>query len=119
MTTLVIFLLLAQQLTGKPLIAGVVEGGERDSEQKYGGGPLPLPLTAQQEADINNQIEILTHQETFLGSQVRIIIHLLKLLNYQQITYIEFYRNQKPCLDPAGKEDYVRFTETFFTAIYQ
>ena len=49
---------------------------------------LPLPLTAQQEADINNQIEILTHQETFLGSQVRIIIHLLKLLNYQQITFI-------------------------------
>ena len=51
MTTLVIFLLLAQQLTGKPLLAG--EGEQR---------PGARPLTAQQQADINKQIEILTHQ---------------------------------------------------------
>ena len=57
MTTLVIFLLLAQQLTAKPLIAGVVEGGVRDTEQRY------RALTAEQKANIDKQIEILTHQE--------------------------------------------------------
>ena len=64
MTTLVIFLLLAQQLRAKPLIAGVVEEySDRDTEQRY------TSLTEEQKADINKQIEILTHQERFVGSQ--------------------------------------------------
>ena len=65
MTTLVIFLLLAQQLTAKPLIAGIVEGGDRDSEQRY-----HTALTPEQKADINQQIEILTRQERFVGTQI-------------------------------------------------
>ena len=60
MPTIVIFLLLAQQLRAKPLIAGVVEG-DRDTEQRY------RALTPEQKADINKQIEILTHQERFVG----------------------------------------------------
>ena len=68
MTTIVIFLLLAQQLTAKPLIAGVVEGGDRHSEQqRY------RALTAEQKENINQQIEILTHQERLDGAQVIII----------------------------------------------
>ena len=80
MTTLVIFLVLAQQLTGKPLIAGVGEGAGRDSEQRN----RAVPLTAEQQADINKQIEILTHQVRSLGSQVTII----HLLNSYQISYM-------------------------------
>ena len=83
MTTLVIFLLLAQQLRGKPLIAGVVEGGDRKSEPRY-----VRALTAEQQADINKQIEILTHQVRSLGSQVT-IIHLLN--SYQMFLLSSIY----------------------------
>ena len=67
MPTIVIFLLLAQQSRAKPLIAGVAEEGHRNSEPRY-----VRALTAEQQADINKQIEILTHQERFVGSQVKI-----------------------------------------------